>query len=384
PKIEEVLHVGEAATNTVTVTNSGPLEVNYRIGITDSSVSTSGYSIVVSSMHDSPVHIPAFKGKIEHGDVPDSIGLPPVDLVKNNYRGAIVPNRTKSRSGSFAQRRADVPDRDLSEPNFAYPPKMHTPIPSGAPAYGTEARSGDDRLVSFRTGTPSIISNIGVYTTNDDLIWASDFMPYDLNNLYAIDNQNKFMVIDVTNVNITTLGTSVPSPGLDWTGMAIDPDGTIYAAATDISISELYTIDPANGFATFIGEINNSPGSIAIAINANGKLFGVDIINDSLISINKKTGAGTIIGSLGFNANFGQGADFDYESGILYLAAFNQSSGAQLRIADLTTGNTTNVGALAINQMGSMAVATTNPPSWVVLPTNMGSVAAGGVSTFDV
>ena len=58
--------------------------------------------------------------------------------------------------------------------------------------------------------------------------------------------------------------------------------------------------------------------------------------------------------------------------------------GPELRIADLTTGNTTNVGTLAINQMGSMAVATTNPPSWAVLPTKTGFIAAGGVSTFDV
>jgi len=350
PEIEEVLQVGEVITNTVTVTNSGPLDVNYQIGATDYSVSTSGYAMSSLSMLVSPVHIPAFKGKIERGDETDSIGVPPADFMKNNV-------------AAF------------------YPPIS---CAGSAPAYGTEARSGDDRFVSFCTGTPGIITNIGVYTTEDDLIWASDFMPNDLNTLYAINDLNKFLVIDVTNVNITVLGTSLPSPGLNWTGMAIDPDGTIYASATDINRSELYTINPADGTATLIGEIDNSPGNIAIAINSNGKLYGVDIINDSLISINKQTGAGTIIGSLGFNANFGQGADFDYESGILYLAAFNQSGGPQLRIADLTTGNTTNVGALAINQMCSMAVATTNPPSWVVLPTNMGSIAAGGVSTFDV
>jgi len=350
PKIEEVLQVGEVVTNTVTVTNSGPLDVNYRLGVTDFSVSTSAYTMMTSSMPVSPVHIPAFKGKIERGDVPDSIGVPPADFMKNNV-------------AAF------------------YPPIS---CAGSAPAYGTEARSGDDRLVSFCTGTPGIITNIGVYTSSDELIWASDFMPDDLNTLYAINDQNKFLVIDVTNVNITVLGMSVPSPGLSWTGMAIDPDGTIYANATDINRSELYSINPVDGTATLIGEIDNSPGSIAIAINANGKMYGHDILNDSLISINKQTGVGTIIGPLGFNANFGQGMDFDYESGILYLAAFNQNTGPELRIADLTTGNTTNVGALAINQMGSMAVATTNPPSWAILPTKMGTIAAGGVSTFDV
>jgi len=353
PEIEKVLHVGEVVTNTVTVTNSGPNDVNYRIGATDFSVSTSAYAMMSMAIPVSPVNIPAFKGKIEQGNLPHSIGLPPL----NSFQSLQSLQSFKSfQCTSF----------------------------NGVPAYGTEVRSGDDRLVSFCTGTPGIITNIGVYTTEDHLIWASDFMPDDINILYAINNQNKFIAIDVTNVNITVLGTSLPSPGLNWTGMAIDPDRIIYASATDINKSELYTIDPIDGTATLIGKIDNSPGNIAIAINANGELFGVDIMNDSLISINKKTGAGTIIGSLGFNANFGQGADFDYESGILYLAAFNGSTGPELRIADITTGNTTNVGALAINQMGSMAVATTNPASYVVLPTNTGTIAASSFSTFDI
>ena len=416
PEIEEILQVGEVVTNTVTVTNSGPIDVNYRLGVTDFSVSTSGYSMMSLSMPVSPVHIPAFKGEIERGDEPHSIGLPPADFMKNNsppLKG--VPVKAGDVINEFVDKNHPTLKRTPPRGNTRdVPPKtggelstislrsmaatfstgslrspaatFYSPIScaGSAPAYGTEARSGDDRLVSFCTGTPGIITNIGVYTTDDDLIWASDFMPDDLNTLYAINDQNKFLLIDVTNVNITVLGMSVPSPGLSWTGMAIDPDGTIYANATDIDRSELYTIDKTDGTATLIGEIDNSPGSIAIAINANGKMYGHDIVNDSLISINKKTGAGTIIGSLGYNANFGQGMDFDYESGILYLAAYNQNTGPELRIADLTTGNTTNVGALAINQMGSMAVATTNPPSWVSLPTNMGSIAAGGASTFDV
>jgi hypothetical protein len=166
--------------------------------------------------------------------------------------------------------------------------------------------------------------------------------------------------------------------------MAGDPDGTLYASATDISRSELYRIDLDDGTATLIGPIVNSPGNIAIAVNAEGQMYGHDIVNDSLISIDKYTGAGTIIGPLGFNANFGQGMDFDYESGICYLAAFNQNTGPELRIADLTTGNTTNVGAFSVNQVGSMAVATEAPPSWAVIPTNQGTIAAGGSGTLDV
>jgi len=92
-----------------------------------------------------------------------------------------------------------------------------------------------------------------------------------------------------------------------------------------------------------IGEITNAPAIIDIAINAAGEMYGVDIINDNLIQIDPATGAGTVIGSIGFSANYAQGMDFEEESGVLYLAAY--SSQGELRIADPATGNTVLVGA---------------------------------------
>ena len=55
--------------------------------------------------------------------------------------------------------------------------------------------------------------------------------------------------------------------------------------------------------------------------------------------------AGTIIGSIGFDANSAQGMSFDRSTDVLYLAAYNTYRGGQLRIADTTTGNTVLVGA---------------------------------------
>lgn len=75
-------------------------------------------------------------------------------------------------------------------------------------------------------------------------------------------------------------------------------------------------------------------------------MFGVDIVNDYLIQIDTATGAGTEIGYIGFDANYGQGMDFKETSGTLYLAAYNGGMGqGQLRIADPATGNSTLVGA---------------------------------------
>jgi len=261
------------------------------------------------------------------------------------------------------------------------PALSSTLLAGGAPAFGTEAPY--HQLITFTTDNPG--SNGVAGTVGTQFIWASDFLPFDLTRLFAIFENNDFIVIDPADGSYTTLGKSMPTPGLSWSGLAGDPDGTLYASATSVSRSELYTVNQIDGMATLIGVISNSPACIAIAINAEGDLYGFDIVNDSLISIDKTTGEGTIVGSLGFDCNFGQGMDFDYESDTCYLAAYNNIAGRpELRVCDITTGNTSNIGAFAVTQVGSMAVATLNAPDWASVSTNQGTLAAGGSASFDV
>ena len=66
--------------------------------------------------------------------------------------------------------------------------------------------------------------------------------------------------------------------------------------------------------------------------------------NDTLIRINPVTGAGTIIGAIGFNANCAQGMSFDRNTGELYLAASSCGNG-ELLTDNTTTGSSTLVGA---------------------------------------
>lgn len=347
--IEEVLMPGEIVTNSVTVTNSGPRAISFTAGLAN--LPGSPFLPLAPAPVPTPVsqiHLPRSDGTYPRGTAEPSIVRAPLD--------------------DSVKRLVDTP---LSS----------TLLASGAPAFATEVPNYT--LITFNTANPG--SNGVAGTVDSRFIWASDFLPFDLSRLFAIFDNNEFIVIDPTDGSYTTLGSSIPTSGLSWTGLAGDPDGTLYASATSVSRSELYTIDKIDGTATLIGTISNSPGCIAIAINAEGELYGFDIINDSLIAIDKTTGAGTIVGSLGFDANFGQGMDFDYESGICYLAAFNNGTfRPELRIADITTGNTTNVGAFAVNQIGSMAVATLNAPDWATASPNQGTIAAGGSTSFDL
>lgn len=228
-------------------------------------------------------------------------------------------------------------------PVFEAPASINQPM-AGSNAYALEASPGSN-LVRFNTDDPTVWTVIGPVTNRQ--FFAGDFLNGDNSTLYAISySENNLYTIDTKTAADTLVGACTSFGGEGWTGMTSTVDGPLYASSTSISRSTLYTIDPATGTATVIGEITNAPGIIDIAINSSNALYGVDIINDSLISIDPSTGAGTIIGALGFNANYAQGMSFDWNTGVLYLAAFNDTAfQGELRTADTATGSTTLVGA---------------------------------------
>ncbi|HSM14127.1 MAG TPA: DUF4394 domain-containing protein [Thermoanaerobaculia bacterium] len=183
-----------------------------------------------------------------------------------------------------------------------------------------------------------------------DTFYGGDFHGNDFGTLFAVDNATTTLyAIDVATGAPVPIGPMVPSAGETWTGMAGGGDGgAMYASATSCAASTLYTVDLATGAATAVGPITNGPCVIDIAVDANGQMFGIDILGDLLLSIDPATGAGTVVGPIGFDANFAQGMDFDAATGVLYLAAYNNGAGrAELRTVDLVTGASTFVGRLS-------------------------------------
>jgi hypothetical protein len=173
---------------------------------------------------------------------------------------------------------------------------------------------------------------------------AGDFLGSDYSRIYALNHDtDEFVTINTTTAARTVLGVS--SQPQYWTGMASTLGGTLYASASTCGTSStLYRVNPSNGALTWVGNITNGPCIIDIAINAAGQMYGVDL-SDVLVRIDPATAAGTVVGPLGFNANYSQGMDFDDATGTLYLAAFNGDTlQGELRIANTTTGNTTLVG----------------------------------------
>jgi hypothetical protein len=228
---------------------------------------------------------------------------------------------------------------------------------------------------------------------------AADFVNNDFTTLYALNaDTNQLEAIDTTTGAATVIGSNSPSG--NWTAAAGDPTtGTFYAASAACGTSStLYTVDITTGAATMVGGMGpDATCIIGIAVNSAGEMYGFDIVNDSLLSINKTTGSATVIGLLGYDANFSQGCDFDETTDTLYIAAYNNATGTgELRVADLSTGNTTVVGlfgATGAQEWNTMAVAAggacSNPSDlpWLSVAPTSGTTTPGGTEpiavTFD-
>jgi hypothetical protein len=296
--------------------------------------------------------------------------------------------------------------RGANPPSFAAAPTGHKPTPggSGVPmqtllpgTFAIATESAFANHVQFDSDAPEVLVNIAPATGT---FWAGDFVGGDLTKTVQIKDTNELVTVDKATGAETLIGALPAPPGFPdeiYTGLTFDPStGNTYASSCDITTSTLWQVDVTTPGVTAIGTITNSPCSIAIAADAAGQLYTFDLVNDTLLSVDKATGAGTVIGSLGFDANFGQGMDYDAGTDTMYLAAFNNGTfQAELRIADLTTGNTALVGPLGgagsgvqlgwvgFDFLDSPCANPSDVPWLSVSPIN-GTIAPAGSTTVDV
>ena len=176
----------------------------------------------------------------------------------------------------------------------------------------------------FGLDTPGNITNLGPAASN--FIAAADFA----NDIwYGIIYGGELVTIDTVTGDVTSIGATA-----DATGMAYDlTTGTMYAVDF---YGHLYTIDLGTGAATVVCATREY--LITLACGRNGVLYGFDLSQDVLGTINKKTGEWTVIGSLGIDMNYAQDAVFDRNTGILYLAAQLNYGDGQLMTVDTGTG----------------------------------------------
>ena len=177
-----------------------------------------------------------------------------------------------------------------------------------------------------------------------DPIFATDFDPT-ATTLYALDSGTlSWGTVNLATGVFTSIGPSTPSGAGHtlWSGLAIHPvTGAVYASAIAGTVNVpygLYSINPATGTATLIGQDAASQGMIALAINCSGQLYGHDIVSDSIYSINPSNGAVTLIGPTGVNSNFAQAMDFDNTTNQLYAWTYQGGGANRYGTINLATG----------------------------------------------
>jgi len=219
----------------------------------------------------------------------------------------------------------------------------------------------------FALGTPAGFSNINA--TFNGASFAGAMGPDGF--FYCIDNGppvNLYKVDTATGVKTLIAPVTGVFGAEGWTELAYDKSTATWYASSGTGVapaaSSLYTFNITTGVATRIGTINAGL-IITIAINPlTNTMYGVDISTDQLLSIDKTTGAGTVIGPIGYNSNYGAGSAFD-ELGVYYFSGINVdlSNARNLYTLNLTTGASTLVGSFPPTaQVSSFGIPVSAPP----------------------
>ncbi|CAM3425952.1 T9SS type A sorting domain-containing protein [Aequorivita lipolytica] len=212
----------------------------------------------------------------------------------------------------------------------------------GGPAMAFGVNNTAASLVSWDPTAAPVLTTLGV-SPAVGFENAGSIDPNDEGTAWVLDNGGAFYSVDLASGVYTSEGT-IAAPGAEtWSGAEFDASGTLYAISVAINASSsLATIDITNATSTVVGP-TGMLGAISLLIDSNGDGYSADIVDDNLYFIDLATGAATPLGSLGFNANFGQGACFG--NGTAYLSAYNSDAGqSQWRELDLTTGSSTLIG----------------------------------------
>ncbi len=201
-------------------------------------------------------------------------------------------------------------------------------------AYNTFADEVVDVDHSAGTITTLMASNTSNFLTGGDLVGNEVYgIEYGSNDIYIVDG-------DGSNYKIGTVGGV--SEGILGIADDITGKGTLYAAVSDGATgTDLYTID-ANWDATLVGSIVADQTIIGLACNSAGDLYGIALGDDNLYSIDKATGAGTVVGPLGIDIDYAQDIGFDRGNDFLYGTLYTTTG--KLYTIDVNSGEALEIG----------------------------------------
>ncbi len=167
-----------------------------------------------------------------------------------------------------------------------------SPSAFGQTAYAVEFNQGNNNFF----GTINLLNGDFTQLGDENSTLFNDIADSPNGTLYGIVNSTSLVTLNKNN------GTVLTTVNFNVTGiesLAFAPNGTLYGATQ----SALYTINTANGYATLVGNFNNSAiGSTGqnIRFGSDGNLYdtdgGVSANNTDLFRISTVNGAATLMG----------------------------------------------------------------------------------------
>ena len=313
------------------------------------------------------------------------------------------------------------PGRASLQANGVTNRRIALPFGTDVPAFAFDESNGPSNgvYVSLDANAPQAPTTLGP-SPDTTHVFAGDFVDDDFSVEYAVDtNSNILYTVSTTTAAASPIATMTPPvDNYDWSALRWDAStGTAYAVtvgpirrnATSPWYSDLYTVDLSSGDSTHVGRIQNVADPTQnilltdIAISADGLIYGLDLVSSSLMAIDKTSGAASVIGSIGFDANSAQSMEFDDATGILYLAGcvnnpvISACDQSNMYTVDTGTGLATLISPIGSNaggaELGGLAIANVSGCSspdamaWLSFDPSGGTTTAGAstsiTATFD-
>jgi len=196
--------------------------------------------------------------------------------------------------------------------------------------------------VTFHLVSPGTITSLAA-TTSSDFIAAGGWMVGNrwIGFQYMASGGSPVYEMNPTTGAMTLLGTL--AHGIHGASYCWD-DGYWYGAG-GASANEWYRIDPATWTSTLLGSMGADIFINTAYNDATNMFYSCDISTDVLVSVNKNTGATTVVGPLNLALNYAQDMEVDNNNGIMYAAAYTTTG--QLALIDQGTGAGTVIGNFA-------------------------------------
>jgi hypothetical protein len=232
-------------------------------------------------------------------------------------------------------------------------------------------------------------SGTAVYIANTGLYWLPAIAFNDQNVLYGLGYDRSTFTWNLFTINVSTATPTLIGPtdaGISWRGMAFDPTtGDLWASTNE---EDIYIIDIYTGYSMLIGATGLGVGTPDIFFDNDGNLYAVtgggEEITNNLVSINKVSGVGTVIGPIGFTSVSGAAFGHHTVQGPLIGLPTN------INFGKVEAGTNSEPQTITIRSIGSenLTVSTiSNPPapfSISNVPTLPLIIPPGGSETFDV